>query len=91
MQKTIEKFRNPIVSVINIKDTKGFFRLFKDTILEVHTNPLMNNIYTKLKDVTLLLDQSGLIYYVECECSLCYVSQTIQKLRNRIYDHKYTT
>ncbi|KAI4476472.1 hypothetical protein M0804_013543 [Polistes exclamans] len=45
-------------------------------------------IFTKLKDKVDKVEQSSLVYKVQCKCNKCYIGQTKQKLKKRLEQHK---
>lgn len=50
----------------------------------------IKNLFTKLKDKDDTLLQSNVIYKINCKgCDSCYIGQTKQYLKNRVYQHKY--
>ncbi|XP_044582971.1 uncharacterized protein LOC123263989 [Cotesia glomerata] len=50
----------------------------------------VGNIYTRLKDKVKTKDRSEVIYKINCSCGLCYIGQTKQYLKKRVYQHRYS-
>ncbi|MBV2145486.1 MAG: GIY-YIG nuclease family protein, partial [Wolbachia endosymbiont of Pissodes strobi] len=49
----------------------------------------IGNLYSKLKDKTIALNYSNLVYSIPCNnCDKKYIGQTSQNLKNRISGHK---
>ncbi|XP_046588309.1 uncharacterized protein LOC124293079 isoform X2 [Neodiprion lecontei] len=48
----------------------------------------IKSLYTKLKDPVQQDQRAGVVYKIPCSCGLCYVGQTKQYLKNRIYQHR---
>lgn len=48
-------------------------------------------LFTRLKDSIPFTEQSNLVYKINClGCNLCYIGQTKQHLRKRVYNHSYS-
>lgn len=86
------KEKLPIVAVPYVK---GLFEklkaVCKDDVMLVGkgTNTLKRSIFSKLKDSTPKSHQSNLVYSIPCSCGHTYLGQTMQLLKDRIYQHKY--
>lgn len=49
----------------------------------------VGNLFTKLKATDPLEQQSNLVYKIDCQhCAKCYIGQTKQLLKARLYQHK---
>ncbi|XP_037048989.1 uncharacterized protein LOC119083380 [Bradysia coprophila] len=86
------KEKLPIAAVPYVK---GLFEklkaICKDDVMLVGKgdNTLKKSIFSRLKDPTPKLHCSHLVYCIPCSCGYKYVGQTLQLLKDRIYQHKY--
>ncbi|XP_044764491.1 uncharacterized protein LOC123321050 [Coccinella septempunctata] len=67
-------------------------RIFREYNGDAAFYNVLNNkmkFYTKLKERTPILQQSEIVYKIECNnCTKCYIGQTKQLLQERIRQHK---
>ena len=82
---------------IAIPYTRGLFENLRSICKEQFTvvgkgdNNVKKFCFSRLKDKTVKLEQSNVVYKVTCSCEAVYIGQTKQKLRKRMYQHKYNT
>ncbi|GAB0086387.1 uncharacterized protein DMENIID0001_004400 [Sergentomyia squamirostris] len=60
-----------------------------DLCMSYKCNHTLKSLHTKLKDRTETQMQSGVVYSVPCECDAIYVGKTVNRLKTRLYNHKY--
>ncbi|GAB0098075.1 hypothetical protein DMENIID0001_137690 [Sergentomyia squamirostris] len=69
-------------------------RLLRSSISDLHisfkSNHTVKTLHTILKDRMHTEMQSGVVYCIQCECDKVYVGKTINRLKTRIYNHKYS-
>lgn len=81
--------------IFSIPYTRGLFESLKSICKEDFTvvgkgdNIVKRVCFSRLKDKTVKLEQSNVVYKVTCSCGLVYIGQTKQKLKKRMYQHKY--
>ncbi|XP_037034410.1 uncharacterized protein LOC119073205 [Bradysia coprophila] len=75
--------------------SRGLFESLKSICKEHFTtvgrgdNNVKKYCFSILKDKTVKLEQSNVVYKVTCSCDAIYIGQTKQKLKRRMYQHKY--
>ncbi|KAG4072275.1 hypothetical protein HA402_004207 [Bradysia odoriphaga] len=97
-----EKFRKPKkdstkekLPIVAVPYVKGLFEklrtVCKDDFMLVGKgeNTLKRTIFSKLKDPTPKMHQSFLVYCIPCSCGYKYTGQTLQLLKDRVYQHKH--
>lgn len=82
---------------VAIPYVKGLFENLKSmckdecVVVGKGDNNLKKFCFSRLKDKTIKLQQSNVVYKITCSCNSIYIGQTKQKLSKRTYQHKYNT
>lgn len=80
---------------VAIPYTKGLFENLRAicrerfSVVGKGNNNVKKFCFSKLKDKTIKMEQSNVVYKVTCSCGAIYIGQTKQKLKKRMYQHKY--
>ena len=76
----------PYVSGV-FEHLKAEMNKFDINLVAKADNNLKMSIFSKVKDKTPLLQQSGVVYEVPCTCEKRYLGKTVQRLGNRARQH----
>lgn len=83
-------FKFPYIEGLSEEIQKHISKKDPTVKLAFYNTKVVNSIFTRLKHPTPKLMLSNLIYRVPCAgCSKCYVGQTRQYLKKRLYQHEY--
>lgn len=80
---------------VAIPYTRGLFESLKSickdqfTVVGRGDNNVKKYCFSRLKDKTVKMEQSNVVYKVTCSCGAIYIGQSKQKLKMRMYQHKY--
>lgn len=84
------------LNMVAIPYTSGIFKNLKREmkshdikLVAKADNNLKMSIFSKVKDITPMLQQAGVVYEIPCTCEKRYLGKTRQKLGKRTGQHKY--